>query len=83
MTPFQENEDIQDFLEALEGIIRLQDIDEEEWVLRLTPVLRGKVRAICMDLGHTTAHDEVKKGIRAHVSTRDADPTSGQRKQRN
>ena len=86
MTPFQENEDIQDFLEALEVIMGIQEIDKEEWVLLLTPLLKGKTRAVCTDLGGTIDYDGVKRVIlsyynvspercqkqfRTHVWTRD------------
>ena len=50
MTPYQENEDIQDFLEAFEGIMKIQEVKETEWVLRLTPLLNGKACAICTNL---------------------------------
>jgi flagellar biosynthesis GTPase FlhF len=43
MEPYQEKEDIQDFLEAFEGIImKIQETNKAEWVLRLTPLLNGK-----------------------------------------
>ena len=61
MTPFQENEDIQDFLEAFEGIMGIQEIDREEWVLWLTPLLKRKARAVCTNLGSTMEYDGVKK----------------------
>ena len=66
MTSFQENEDIQDFLEAFEGIMGIQDIDREEWVLRLTPLLKGKAQAISTDLGNTMKYDGMKKAILSH-----------------
>ena len=89
MTPFQESEDIQDFLEAFEGIMGIQNVDRTEWVLRLTPLLNGKARAVCTDLGTIMEYDGVKKAIlshynvnpqrcrkqfRAHVWTKDAEP---------
>ena len=63
IAPYQESEDIQDFLEAFEGIMKLQKVKEEEWVLRLTPLLRGKARAVCTDLGPRKQYEEVKGAI--------------------
>ena len=89
MTSFQESEDMQNFLETCEGIMGIQNIDKEEWVLRLTPSLKGKARTICTDHGTTMAYDRVKKAIlsyynvspercwkqfRAHVWTKDTEP---------
>ena len=54
MTPFQESEDIQDFLEAFEGIMGIQNVDRTEWVLRLTPLLNGKARAVELVFRNTT-----------------------------
>ena len=89
MTTFQESEDIQDFLEAFEGIMGIQDIDREEWVLRLTTLLKGKAQTVCTDLGTTMEYERVKKAIlsyynvnpercqkqfQAHVWTKDVEP---------
>ena len=67
----------------------IQDIDREEWVLRLTPLLKGKAWTVCTDLGNTMEYDGVKKAIlsyydvspercrkqfRAHVWMKDAEP---------
>ena len=46
---YEEGEDIQDFLEAFEGIMDLQDVPARDWVLWLTPLLKGKARAVCTD----------------------------------
>ena len=45
MTTFQKNEDIQDFLEAFEGIMGIQNIDKDEWVLRLPHYSRQRLEA--------------------------------------
>ena len=89
ITPFQETEDVQDFLDAFEGIMRLQHVEKTEWVLRLTPLLNGRARTVCTDLGTTADYDGVKKAIldhyninpercrkqfRTHSWTRDAEP---------
>ena len=89
ITPFQEDEDIQDFLEAFEGIMRIQQVEEGQWVLRLTPLLRGKARAVCTDIEDPEDYKKVKEAIldhysvtpercrkrfRAHRWTRDAEP---------
>ena len=89
MIPFQESEDIQDFLEPFVGIMGIQNIDRAEWVLRLTPLLNGKARAVCTNLGTIMEYDGVKKAslshynvspehcrkqFRVHVWTKDAEP---------
>ena len=66
MTPFQDSEDIKDFLEAFAGIIGIQNVDTTEWVLRLTPLLNGKACTICTDPGTIFEYDRVKKGFRSH-----------------
>ena len=91
LAPFEENEDIQDFLEAFEGVMNIQEIDQKEWVLRLTPLLKGKARAVCTDVGAMLNYEGVKKailshysvspercrrGFRAHTWTRDAEPNA-------
>ena len=68
IAPYQESEDIQDFLEAFEGIMKLQKVKDADWVLRLTPLLRGKARAVCTDLGPTKQYAEVKEAILNHHS---------------
>ena len=67
----------------------IQKFDREEWVLRLTPLLKGKARIACTDLGTTMEYDGMKKAIqsyynvspkrcrkqfRSHVWTKDAEP---------
>ena len=68
LAPFEENEDIQDFLEAFEGVMNIQKIDQKEWVLCLTPLLKGKARAVCTDVGAMLDYVEVKKVILSHYS---------------
>ena len=68
MTQFQESEDIHDFIEAFEGIMGIQNVDSTEWVLRLTPLLNGKVWAVCTFLGTIVEYDEVKKVILSHCN---------------
>ena len=91
MAPFEESEDIQDFLEAFEGIMGMQKVDRSEWIFRLTPLLKGKARTVCIDVGSMMDYDEVRKailshysispercrkGFRAHTWTRDAEPNA-------
>ena len=91
IAPFDENEDIQDFLEAFEGVMNIQKIDMTEWVLRLTPLLKGKARTVCTDVGALKEYEGVKKAIlsqysvspercrkefRAHTWTREAEPNA-------
>ena len=66
IAPYQEKEDTQDFLEAFEGIMGIQKVPRSEWVLRLTPLLNGKARAVCTDFGPTTDYREVRKAILEH-----------------
>lgn len=88
IAPYQDNEDIQDFLDAFEGIMGIQNVERANWVLRLTPLLNGKARTVCTDLG-AGEYDQVKEAIlshynvnpercrkrfRSHVWTRDAEP---------
>ena len=91
MAPFEKSEDIQDFLEAFEGIMNIQKVDRVEWVLHLTPLLKGKARTVCIDVGSMMDYEGVKKailsqysvspercrkGFRAHTWTRDAEPNA-------
>ena len=91
MAPFEESEDIQDFLEAFEDIMNIQKVDTAEWVLHLTPLLKGKARTVCIDAGSMMGYEGVKKailtqysvspercrkGFRAHTWTRDAEPNA-------
>ena len=68
IAPFQANENIQDFLEAFEGIMRIQHVDKAEWVLCLTPLLSGKAQAVCTTVGLTADYEEVKRAILEHYS---------------
>ena len=77
ITPYKEGEDIQDFLEVFEGIMELQNTPARDWVLRLSPLLKGKARAVCTDPETTTAgYNAVKtaKQFRALTWTRSSEP---------
>ena len=63
MPPFEENEDIQDFLAAFEGIMSTQKRKRTECVLRLIPLLKGKARTVCTDVGAIMDYEGVKKTI--------------------
>ena len=63
IAPFEEKEDIQDFLDAFEGIMTIQEVGKAEWVLWLTPLLSGKARTVCTKLGPTVEYDGVKAAI--------------------
>ena len=69
--------------------MKIQKVKKESWVLRLTPLLSGKARTVCTDLGPTTDYGGVKKAIlehynvnsercrkrfRAHTWTKDQEP---------
>ena len=60
---YEEGEDIQDFLEAFEGIMDLPDVRAREWVLRLTKLLKGKARAVCTDYRIQYSEDRYSKYI--------------------
>ena len=66
IAPYQLKEDIQDFLDAFEVIMKIQKVNKGNWVLRLTPLLSGKARTVCTNLGPTTVHEGVKKAILEH-----------------
>ena len=68
LAPFEENEDIQDFLEAFQGIMSIRNIERTEWVLRLTPLLKGKARTVCTDVGAIMDYEGVKKAILSQYS---------------
>ena len=89
MTPIRESEHIQDFLDAFDGIMGIQNIDRSEWLLRLTPLINGKARGVCTGQGSIMDYNGVKKEIlshynvspersqkqfHAHVWTKDAEP---------
>ena len=65
MAPFEESEDIQDFIEAFERVMNIQKIDQKEWVLRLNTVIKGK-STNC--LYRRRSHDGVKKAILSQYS---------------
>ena len=46
----------------------IQEIDQEEWVLRVTPLLKGKARAVCTNLGRTMDYDGVNNAILSHYT---------------
>ena len=66
IAPYQEKEDIQDLLEAFEGIMKIQKVKETDWVLRLTPLLNGKARTVCTNFGPSTNYKGVKEAILDH-----------------
>ena len=68
MALFEESEDIQDFLEAFEGIINIQKVDSLEWVLRLTRLLKGNAWTVCIDVGSMMDYEGVKKAILSQYS---------------
>ena len=68
MAPYQETEDIQDFIEAFEGVMKIQKVNMTQWVLRLTPLLSGKARTVCTDMGATVDYPGVKRAILEHYN---------------
>ena len=41
ITPYKDGKDIKDFLETFESMMWVQNIDEEQWVLQLIPLLKA------------------------------------------
>ena len=91
MAPFEESKNIQDILEAFEGIMNIQRVDSLKWVLHLTPFLKGKARTVCINVESMMDYEGVKKAIlsqysvspewcikefRTHTWTRDDDPNA-------
>uniref|UniRef100_A0A1X7UCQ8 Uncharacterized protein n=1 Tax=Amphimedon queenslandica TaxID=400682 RepID=A0A1X7UCQ8_AMPQE len=67
--PYKKGEDTQDLLDAFKGIIELQQVLEEEWILRFTPLLKGKACAVCAHPETTGAgYDAVKIEIMSAFS---------------
>ena len=46
IAPFNDTEDIQDFLDAFETTMQLQEIEEDQWRLQLAPLLQGRARLV-------------------------------------
>ena len=44
----------------------IHKVDKTQWVLRLTPLLYGKDRAVGTDFGTILEYDGVKKAILSH-----------------
>ena len=60
MTPYKDDEDIEDFLErTMEPYDRTQD----QWVKELVPLLQGKARAACATVDYSRGYDHVKEMI--------------------
>ena len=62
MAPYQETEDIQDLIEAFEGVMKIQ---KGKVVLQLTPLLSGKARTVG---GATVDYPGVKRTILEHYN---------------
>ena len=60
---YQEGEDIQDFLTTFEWTIARHDIDEQEWVNRLIPLLTGKARAACNEVNAQADYYPLKEAL--------------------
>ena len=91
MAPFEESEDIQDFLEAFEGIMSLQKVDRSELVLCLALWLKRKAWTVSTDVRTIIDYEGVRKAILSqyrvspercwkgyctHTWTRDAEPNA-------
>ena len=60
---YQECEDIQDFLTTFERTMVRHDIDEQEWVNRLIPLLTGKARAACNEVNAQADYYPLKEAL--------------------
>ena len=69
MTPYKDNEDIEDFLETFERTMELYDRTQDQWVKELVPLLQGKARAACATVDYSRGYDHVKEMIlrRFHI----------------
>ena len=43
--PYDENEDVVEFLTMFKRTMTLQNVNEQDWVLHLVPLISGKARA--------------------------------------
>ena len=53
---YKDDEDIEDFLETFENMMRLNDYPEDGWVVQLVPFLQGKTCSACAGLDYTDYH---------------------------
>ena len=63
IAPFNDTEDIQDFLDAFETTMQLQEIEEDQWRLQLAPLLQGWARAMYGCLKELTTYRELKGAL--------------------
>ena len=63
IAPFNETEDIQDFSNAFETTMQLQEIEEDQWRL---PLLQGWPRAMYGCLKELTTYRELKGALLKH-----------------
>ena len=63
ITPFNDTEDICDFLDAFETTMQLQEIEGDRWRLQLAPLLQGRARAVYGRLKETTTYRELKGAL--------------------
>ena len=66
ITPFNDTEDIKNFLDAFEITMQLQEIEEDQWRLQLAPLLQGRARAVYGHLKELTTYRELKGALLKH-----------------
>ena len=57
---YQDGEDIESFLETFEGIMRLHQVQKQDWVIHLIPKLQGRARDACAGLTYKEDYETVK-----------------------
>ena len=63
MAEYKDGEDINSFLEAFEGIMKLNEVEENDWLKFLVPSLTGKARKVSQYLDYSECtYDEVNEG---------------------
>ena len=70
ITPYKDGKDVEGFLETFENMMWVQNIDEEQWVLQLIPLLEGKARAACAGLEYTEPYLDVRVETSREYCTR-------------
>ena len=73
---YQDREDIESFLETFEGIMRLHQVQKQDWVIHLIPKLQGRA---CAGLTYEEDYETVKTVLKEDsiLLLKDVDEDSG------
>ena len=67
MAEFKDGEDINSFLKAFKGIMKLNEVEEDDWLNFLVPSLAGKAREVSQYIDYSDCtYDEVKRRLKQH-----------------